>query len=396
MTTSHTLRLKPGRDKAVRRNHPWIFNGAVAKMPKGCSPGDIIDVTDHKGAWLARGTCNPSSKLPVRLMTWNPQEDITPELVAGRLKDAIARRPDIPARRLVHMEADGLPGLIVDQYHDVVVIQNSSPLMDRWQQTLVDTLVETLGPKTIYERSDKEVRKREGLTERRGLVWGQEPPQEVEMVEGDGQHQGTLLVDVRAGQKTGYFLDQRVNRWLVAAHCQGKEVLNCFSYTGGFSIAAVQSGAKLAVNVDVSADALATAERMAKLNGLPEGSMVNHRADVFEDLRKRLKEGQRWDVIILDPPKFARSKGGLDRACRGYKDINMLAMKLLKPGGVLATFSCSGLVTPQLFQSVVAGAAVDARRQARILQKLSQPLDHPILLSFPEAEYLKGLICRVD
>lgn len=389
------IRLKKGRDKALKNRHPWVFSGALAKRVK-LPPGALVNVLAHDGQWLARGSYNPDSQLSVRALSWDPEEPFEDGWIGARIAAAVSRRPQLEGRRLVHLEADGLPGLIVDQYRDVLSVQILSPLMEQRRDEIVAALVEVVKPASVYERSDASGRKREGLEERAGLLWGAEPPDEIPIREGGGGREGVILIDVRGGQKTGFFLDQRVNRWRVAAHCEGRRVLNCFSYTGGFGVAALHGGAAKVVNVDVSAAALATAARMVSHNGFAAERSEQVKADVFSDLRRRVERDERWDVIVLDPPKFATHKARLNKACRGYKDINLQAMKLLRPGGVLATFSCSGLVTPPLFQSVVAGAAADAGRDVRVLERLTQPHDHPLLLSFPESEYLKGLLCRVD
>jgi 23S rRNA (cytosine1962-C5)-methyltransferase len=383
--------LKRGRERAALHRHPWVFSGAVHKVSGDVQPGDIVDVRAHDGAWLARGAVNPQSDVFVRLMTWDASQAVDEALVRERIAAAVARRGEQQACRLVYLESDGLPGLIADRYGHVVVVQIFTPAMEHWRDAIITALVEWVQPRSLYERSDTDVRQREGLPPRTGVSWGEEPPELIQVVE----EEVAFLVDVRRGQKTGFFLDQRCNRWRVATHCASKTVLNCFSYTGGFAIAALKYGAEKVINVDTSADALALAARTAELNGVAP-RLENVEADVFQFLRRCRDDGRQFDVIILDPPKFASTKATLDRACRGYKDINWLAMRLLKPGGVLATFSCSGLVTPALFQSIVAGAAADAKRNARVLEKLTQPPDHPILLTFPESEYLKGLICEVE
>ena len=383
--------LKRGRERSVLNRHPWIFSGAVSKVSGDVHPGDIVDVRAHDSAWLARGAVNPKSDVFVRILTWDESQTVDEALVRERIAAAIVRRGEQQACRFVYLESDGLPGLIADRYADVIVVQILTPVMERWRDAIVNALKACVHPRSIYERSDTDVRQREGIPPRTGVLWGEEPPELIQVVEEDA----TFLVDVRRGQKTGFFLDQRLNRWQVAMHCAGRTVLNCFSYTGGFAIAALKHGAQKVINVDTSADALALAVQTAKLNGVAD-RMENVEADVFHFLRKCRDSDRQFDVIILDPPKFAFNKATLDRACRGYKDINWLAMRLLRPGGILATFSCSGLVTPALFQSVVAGAAADAKRNVRLVAKLSQPPDHPILLTFPESEYLKGLVCEVE
>ncbi len=395
MTRTPSARLKRGRDKSLRNRHPWIFSGAFSDTPRKVEAGEIIDVLADDGAWIARGAFNPTSSLAFRALSWDREVDVGEALVTARLHAAIGRRPDWQGRRLVHMEADGLPGLIVDQYGPVLSLQILTPWAERHRDLIVEVLREALAPAAIFERSDSKARAREGLDERSGLLWGALPEGRVVIVEGEGERSGKMLIDVEEGQKTGFFLDQRESRWKVAERCSGARVLNAFSYTGGFAIACAAAGAAEITNVDISAQALALGEEAAALNGIQD-RVKSVKADVFEDLRRRAKEGERWDAIVLDPPKFAHGKATLERACRGYKDINLMAMRLLRPGGTLATFSCSGMVTPSLFRSVVAGAAADAGRDVVLVEQLTQPIDHPILMTFPESEYLKGLILRVD
>lgn len=296
------------------------------------------------------------------------------------------------ACRLINAEADLLSGLIVDKYGDYLVAQFLSAGVERWKSGIVKGLEAVLRPEGIYERSDAEVRLKEGLSLQTGLLAGEEPPEFIEIQEGGYR----FLVDVRRGHKTGFYLDQAENRKIVAEYAQNRQILNCFSYTGGFSVAALKAGAERVVNLDTSGDALELASRNIQLNGLDLNRCENLQEDVFSCLRTFRDRGISFDMIILDPPKFAENQHQLEKAARGYKDINLLACKLLRPGGLLVTFSCSGLVSTELFQKIVADAALDAHRQARIQRRLFQSCDHAVLLSFPEGQYLKGLVCEVE
>ncbi len=389
--------LKPGKEKPVRNHHPWIFSGAVARFQGDPADGDVVDVLDHQGKFLARGYLNRRSQIVVRCLSWIEEEAMDAAFWRRRLQQAIARRQDLlrpgdsDSCRLVHAESDLLPGLVVDQYGRYLVVQALTLGIDRRKAELVQTLVELLQPDGIYERSDVDVREKEGLAPQTGLLWGSEPPSHLEMHEnGHG-----FWVDIQHGQKTGFYLDQRENRARLARYAGGRTVLNAFAYTGSFAVYARRAGAGRVVSVDTSAEALALARRNLALNGLPEGDDEYVVGDVFAVLRQYRAEGRKFDLIILDPPKFAYAQSQVQAACRGYKDINWVAMQLLKPDGILFTMSCSGLVTSDLFQKVLFGASVDAQRDAQVLERLAQAADHPILLSFPEGEYLKGFVCRV-
>jgi 23S rRNA (cytosine1962-C5)-methyltransferase len=387
--------LKEGREKSVLLRHPWVFSGAVVRVEGDPRQGDVVDVLDAGGTFLARGYFNRASQIVVRLLTWTRDEEVDAAFWRRRLMASIARRdPPDPAgaQRLVHAESDGLPGLIVDRYGPWLVMQSLTAGIDRWKPTVVGSLAELLSPLGIYERSDVDVRGQEGLRPSSGVLLGEAPPERVEIVE-DGLR---FAVDIRRGHKTGFYLDQRDNRARLAPYCAGGEVLNAFSYTGAFGVYAARRGAARITNLDTSADALRACAAHLALNGLPEQLAENVEGDAFHVLRTWRDQGRLFDVIILDPPKFAFSKAQLDAATRGYKDINMLGMRLLRPGGILCTFSCSGLVSEDLFQKVVFGASVDVHRDVRILQRLAQGPDHPVLLSFPEGAYLNGLICRVE
>ena len=393
-----TIYLQPGKDKPVRQHHPWIFSGAVARVEGQPGPGDLVDVADARGEWLARGYYNASSQIVVRLLTWQRDEQADAAFWRSRLAAAAAARaelrlePDTTAYRQIYAESDGVPGLIVDRYADWLVVQFLTLGVEARREMLLGLLVELFAPRGIVERSDAVVRRQEGLALRSGLVWGEAPPPDL----GIREHGLRFQVDLLGGQKTGFYVDQRENRRIVGAQARGRRVLNAFSFTGAFGIYALAGGAAHVTNIDTSFDALTGAEASLRLNGFdPDGQSESICGDVFQVLRAFRDEGRLFDLVILDPPKFARSKAELDGATRGYKDINLLGLKLLAPGGLLATFSCSGLVTPDLFQKIVFGASIDAGRRAQIVAKLSQGPDHPILLSFPEGEYLKGLLCRV-
>jgi 23S rRNA (cytosine1962-C5)-methyltransferase len=391
-----TVTLRPGRERSVVNRHPWLFSGALAGVDGRPAAGEAVEVVDHAGGWLARGTWGGSDQLAVRLWTWEPDEAIDAGLIRRRLARAIAGRaalaadPATTAYRLVFSEADGLPGLVVDRYGDHLAAQLSTAGAAARAEAIVAALAEALAPRGIVERVEVEARAKEGLPPADRLLWGAAPDGPVEIRE----HGLRLLVDLATGQKTGAYLDQRENRRRVAAYCREAEVLSGFCYTGGFELQAARAGARRITGIDSSAEALRLAERNRALNEI--ATPIDWvEGNVFGELRRLRAEERRFDVVILDPPKFVQARAQLERGCRGYKDINLLAMQLLRPGGVLATFSCSGLVSADLFQKVVFGAAVDARRDVQIVERLGQGADHPILLTFPESEYLKGLICRV-
>jgi 23S rRNA (cytosine1962-C5)-methyltransferase len=348
------------------------------------------------GTWYGRGAYSPHSQITVRLWTFDPAEAVDASFFQARLRQAVAAREFLaagspaPGLRLVNAEADGLPGLIVDRYGEFLLCQFLAAGAEFWRQTIVEQLGAVAPNAGIYERSDVEVRCKEGLPERTGVLAGREPPELIEICEGNCR----FLVDVRAGQKTGFYLDQRGNRAILAEYAAGRDVLNCFAFTGGFGVAALKAGARSVVNVELSAAALELAHRHIDLNGLDAARVENVQGDVFAVLRQYRDSRRTFDLVILDPPKFAASRHQLERAARGYKDINLLAFKLLRPGGVLFTFSCSGLVTAELFHKIVADAALDAHRDAQVLRWLTQGPDHPASLSFPQASYLKGLVCR--
>lgn len=401
------LFLKPGKEKPILAHHPWIFSGAIARVDSAAD-GDTVDVFDAAERWLARGYFNSHSQIAVRLWTWNQDEQIDRAFLRARLeraltaRDALIDRAATNAYRLINAESDFLPGLIADRYVDFVVLQFLTLGIEKRKAEVVEMIDDLLHPRGIYERSDVDVRAKEGLEPSVGRLRGAEPPDRVEIQENNFR----FLVDVKRGHKTGFYLDQRENRERVTEYLKllplkgrgervGVEILNAFSYTGAFAVyAAAQNKNARVVNLEASRDALDLARENMRLNGCEaNGEFVE--GDAFQVLRRYRDEGKSFDAIILDPPKFVHAQSQMASGLRGYKDINLLAFKLLKAGGTLITFSCSGPVSAELFQKVVFGAAVDAGREAQVIAKLSQGVDHPILLSFPEAEYLKGLVCKV-
>ena len=388
------LVLKPGRERSVLRRHPWIFSGAIDTVAGSPGSGEIVSVRAADGRFLAWAAYSPSSQIRARVWSFDEDEAPGPELFRKRIERALAQRraaiaADVTdALRLVHGESDGLPGLIADRYADTLVIQILSAGCERWRETLVEALAEQSGCANVYERSDAEVRELEGLSPRIGPVRGPAPAGPVRIVE----HGIRYEVDVVAGQKTGFYLDQRENRRRIGALARDREALNCFCYTGGFTLAALAGGARSVLSVDTSGPALATARRNVALNGFENTRAEWLEADVFSALRKLRETGRRFGLIVLDPPKFAPTPKDAERAARGYKDINLNALKLLVPGGLLATFSCSGGISPELFQKIVAGAAADAGVSLLLRERLFAASDHPVLIEYPEGEYLKGLL----
>jgi 23S rRNA (cytosine1962-C5)-methyltransferase len=391
--------IKAGREKPVRQQHPWIFSGAIQQLPASVADGEVVDVCSAAGEWLARGYLNRQSQIQVRLLSWQPDEAIDAAFWQRRLQRAIELRrtfiatAETNAYRLINGESDYLPGLVVDQYADYLVMQVGTLGIERRKAELAAQLLALTGCRGVIERSDLALRRQEGLPEAIGLLAGVAPSGPVDIQESGFCYQ----VDLTHGQKSGFYTDQRDNRRRVAAYGQGGRVLNAFSYTAAFAVHALAAGAHHVTNIDTSVDALTVGETHLRLNGFdPDQQAEQIAGDVFSVLRDWRVEGvDPFDMIILDPPKFAQSRGNLDRALRGYKDINLLALGLIKPGGILATFSCSGLVSADLFQKVVFGAAVDARRSVQVLEWLRQGNDHPVAITFPEGDYLKGLICRV-
>lgn len=396
-TASPAIILAPGREKALKRQHPWIFSNAISQVISTPNSGNIVDVLSSKGEWLATAAYSPRSQIRARVWSFVQNQVIDEAFFYSRLAEAWQLRQSLfdqattNAVRVIAGESDGLPGITIDKYADVLVCQLLSAGAEASRKPLLAALIKLFPEHSIFERSDVDVRKKEGLEPTTG--WLHLPRETGEVV--IQEHGMALLVDVINGHKTGFYLDQRASRQAVKRYAKAKTVLNCFSYTGTFAVAALQGGASNITNVDLSELALATAERNAKLNKLDLSSVEQVKADVFKLLRQYREQGRQFDMVILDPPKFADNKSQLVGACRGYKDINMVAMQLVKPGGLLFTFSCSGLMEDSLFQKIVADAALDAKRQCQFLERLQQDSDHPVLSTFPEGHYLKGLICKI-
>ncbi len=385
--------LKSNRDKPLRHKHPWVFSGALDRIDPAIVDGDVVDVITAQGEFLGRGYLNRQSQIAVRVLTWDEAEAIDEGFWSRRLALAVSWRVmgNHEARRLVNAESDGLPGLIVDRYSEWLVLQSLTLGMEQFKSVIVQQLNAILRPRGIFERSDVDVREKEGLPQTSGVLAGSEPPDRVEIDENGYRY----LVEIKRGHKTGFYLDQRENRKKAQAYVAGAEVLNLFSFSGSFAVSALKARAKSVVNVDSSADALQLAKENLHLNGLDVNDADFVEADVFSYLRQLRAEQRTFDVIVADPPKLAQTQSQLERAARAYKDLNLVALQILRPGGYLMTFSCSGLISPDLFQKIVFGAALDAGRDAQIVERLSQASDHPVLLNFPEGEYLKGLVCRV-
>ncbi|MFZ3048613.1 MAG: class I SAM-dependent methyltransferase [Desulfatirhabdiaceae bacterium] len=388
--------LKKGREKSLLNRHPWVFSGAVSVVDGKPEPGETVEIVSHQGHFLAWGAFSSMSQIRVRAWSFDSTESVSTDFFRDRIKQAVSRRQSILIRpdvacRLIYAESDALPGVIVDKYADFLVCQFLSVGAERWKRVIVDILVDLIPCRGIYERSDASVREKEGLLSSIGVLWG-EPPVNPIMIS-----EGNLIfhVDVKAGHKTGFYLDQRNNRFRAAQYCTDREILNCFCYTGAFGIHAIKAGAAHVTQVDASAPSLTMAKVHAEINSCHPARMDCVEADVFHLLRRYRDSRKQFDVIILDPPKFAESRSQVEKAARGYKDINLLAMKLLRPDGILITFSCSGMIDLNLFQKIVADAATDANRFGQIIEWLHQATDHPVGLNFPEGLYLKGLVCRI-
>ena len=402
MSVAGELRLKPGKERSLQRRHPWIYDTAVAGVRGRPQAGDLVAVRGHDGQWLAWAAYAPESSLRARCWSFVEADSIDAAWFAVRVAQAVRRREplvaDTNALRLVFGEADGLPGFVVDRYADQLVVQLQSAGAEAQREVLLDAVLRATDCTSIFDRSDSATRKREGLAAASSVARGAEPPPLVAVHE----HGLRFEVDVRRGHKTGFYVDQRDNRRLTQdlatrlAASQGRapRVLNCFSYTGGFSLAAFRGGAGATRSIDSSADALELGRRQWELNGFPASAAIWHEADVFEALRALRNDGETFDLIVLDPPKFAASHHHVDRAARAYKDINLNALRLLHPAGYLLTFSCSGAIDVDLFQKIVAGAVIDAGVDCQLLGRLSAGEDHPMSMVHPEGEYLKGLVLR--
>lgn len=390
--------LKAGKEKSVQKKHPWIFGSAIHSVENQPNDGDTVEVYSNRGEWLARGTFSSRSNIQIRLWTWDETENIDQNLIHRRIQKAVETRENIlvggesNAYRLIFSESDSLPGLVVDRYNTTIVIQLSGWGVEKWKDEIIRTLTDVVPHSQIYERSDDEVRLMEGLPVRQQLISGSRLENPVIITENDIRY----FVDVANGHKTGFYLDQRENRRIVMRYAFGRDVLDCFSYTGGMAIPCILAGAKTVECIESSNDALALLKRNCELNNIHDHQYLIHQSDVFYKLREFRDRGKRFDMVILDPPKFAPTIKFIEKASRGYKDINLLAMKLLNPGGLLATFSCSGGVDISLFQKILFGAALDAGRDVKIISRFSQGCDHPVALNFPEGFYLKGFVLQVD
>jgi 23S rRNA (cytosine1962-C5)-methyltransferase len=389
--------LKAGREKSVLQKHPWIFSGAIANIEGTVSPGEIIRLLDFRKKFLAYGYYNRASQIAVRILEWDESKRVDDAWWKSKIADSFGRRRllaengDTDSYRLIFGESDLIPGLVVDKYSDFLVAQFLTSGVEAIKPMIISALVELFKPSGIYERSDADIRSLEGLSTANGLLAGINPPDKLEIKE----HDRRFVIDIAGGHKTGHYLDQRENRRAIRKYTTNIDVLDCFCYTGGFSINALAGGANSVTLVDSSKAALNMAQTNIELNGLLDDKVQFIESDVFEFLRKADQSGKSYDMIILDPPKFAASKAHLKKALSAYKDINMRAIRILKPGGLLVSFSCSGIVSAESLKIALFWASTDAGKSVQIIQKLGQPSDHPILLSFPESEYLKGYICRV-
>lgn len=392
-----SLTLQDSREKSLKRQHPWIFSKAVHKVNGNPADGQTVAVYSSKGDWLCYAAYSSQSQIRARAWSFLQTEVIDEAFFQRRIARAWQLRTelydltDTTGLRVVAAESDGLPGVTIDKYDTILVCQLLSAGADAWRHAIVNALVTLFPGHSIYERSDVDVRKKEGLQPTTG--WLHLPRESGEVI--IKEHGMSLLVDVIQGHKTGFYLDQRASRAAAKRYAKEKTVLNCFSYTGTFGVASLQGGALSVTNADLSELALNTALKNAELNQLDLTKIENVKFDVFKLLRQYREQGKQFDMVILDPPKFAESKAQLMGACRGYKDINMVAMQIVKPGGLLLTFSCSGLMEDNLFQKIVADAALDAKRDCLFIEKLSQDSDHPVASFYPEGSYLKGLVCKI-
>ncbi len=384
------LILKPGKERSLLRRHPWVFSGAVERVQGTPESGATVEVRSHEGQFLGWAAYSAQSRILARVWDFAERQHIAADFFRQRLSDAVAMRTRLCAAgpehavRLVQAESDGLPGIVIDRYARTLVLQLSSAGAYYWRNTLIEQLSSLLPGHAIFERSDADVLTLEGLAPAIGLRHGTMTTVEFEE---NGLH---FSADPQHGHKTGFYLDQRDNRLLARSLAEGREALDCFCYSGGFTVSLLAGGAASVLALDSSAESLRTAQAHVERNGLPPAQFLE--ADVFQALRKLRDQGRQFDLVVLDPPKFAPTAALAERAARGYKDINLYAFKLLRPGGILLTFSCSGGISPDLFQKIVAGAALDAGVDARILRRLGAAPDHPVALAFPEGEYLKGLL----
>ncbi|BEM67102.1 ribosomal RNA large subunit methyltransferase I [Serratia marcescens] len=391
------LFLAKGREKSLLRRHPWVFSGAVQRVEGKALSGETIDILDSQGKWLARGAYSPESQIRARVWTFQQDEEINIDFFIRRLQQAqswrdwVAQRDGLDGYRLIAGESDGLPGITIDRFQNFLVLQLLSAGAEYQRPALLSALQHCYPECSIYDRSDVAVRKKEGLPLAQGPVLGDLPPELLPITE----HGMKLLVDIQQGHKTGFYLDQRDSRLAARNYSAGRRVLNCFSYTGAFAVSALMGGCAQVISVDISQAALDIARQNVELNKLDLNKAEFVRDDVFQLLRNYRAQGEKFDLIIMDPPKFVENKNQLASACRGYKDINMLALQLLNPGGILLSFSCSGLMPTDLFQKILADAAVDAGRDVQFIEQFRQAADHPVIATYPEGLYLKGFACRV-
>jgi 23S rRNA (cytosine1962-C5)-methyltransferase len=388
--------LKKGKEKAAILRHPWIFSGALDKIKGKPENGEVVAVRSADKEFLAYAYYNDQSRVALRLLEWDESTVIDENWYRQKLKNAIASRSHVLNEntntcRLVFSEADFLPGLIVDKYDNFLSLQVLSAGIEAVQADIISILIEELKPAGIFDKSDAGARKHENLEPAQGLLWGENPPEFIEVRENGIKYH----INIAEGQKSGFYCDQRDNRQILAAYTKDKTVLDCFCYSGGFTLNSLQQGAAQVTSVDSSALAVETLQHNLGLNGFDAARQVSIQSDVNKQLRVFKEQGQQFEVLVLDPPKYAPSRSALDRAARAYKDLNRLGMLLLKPGGILATFSCSGAVDMETFKQIIAWAALDAGREVQIIKQFNQPEDHPVRVSFPEGEYLKGLLLRV-
>jgi 23S rRNA (cytosine1962-C5)-methyltransferase len=388
--------LKKGKEKAVLHHHPWVFSGAIEGAKGKPANGDIVRLVDAKGAFMAYGFYNDKSRVAVRLLEWEEAVEVNEQWFKEKVAVAVTSRSNVLDEntntcRLIFSESDYLPGLIVDKYAGHLAVQVLTSGIENVLPVIIDELQRLLKPESIFDKSDATSREHEGLKTANVVLAGIHPPDRVEVRENGIVYN----INIAEGQKSGFYCDQRDNRKLLAAHAKGKKVLDCFCYTGGFTLASLQNGAVSVTGVDSSALAIETLKENIKLNGFDAAKLTAIQSDVNKQLRQFRDDGELFDIIVLDPPKYAPSRSALDRASRAYKDLNRVAMLLLNKGGLLATFSCSGAMDMETFKQVLAWAALDAGKQVQFIHQFCQPEDHPVRASFPEGEYLKGLLCRV-
>ena len=388
--------LKKGKEKAVLQRHPWLFSGAIERVKGKPANGDIVRLLNDKSAFMAYGFYNDQSRVALRLLEWDENAEINDDWFRKRVAQAVASRSNIldaktNTCRLIFSEADYLPGLIVDKYADYLAVQVLTSGIENMMPVIIDELQKLLKPAGIFDKSDASSREHEGLETHNTVLAGNYPPEIVQVIE-NGISYG---INIAEGQKSGFYCDQRDNRHITALHAKGKKMLDCFSYTGGFTLNALKNGAAFVTSVDSSALAIDTLKQNIGLNNLDVSKHTAIQSDVNKQLRALREQGEKFDIVVLDPPKYAPSRSALDKASRAYKDLNRLGMLLLESGGLLATFSCSGAMDIDTFKQVLAWAALDAGREVQFIYQFCQPEDHPVRASFPEGEYLKGLLCRV-